>query len=84
MATVNGYTYEPTQKLLSAAFDMVRNPEHWKNPVDGMVRWEHANVVMEAVVYFTGTPAECKRVRGPDGQDLAHITAPGYYAGPCN
>jgi hypothetical protein len=71
-------------KLMQAAFDMVCDATHWKNPVDALVPWDIANVCVQSVEFMTGTKATAERVSGPNGEDLAHITAPGYYAGPCN
>lgn len=73
----SGFTIEQ----LSEAFDAVKNEEHWKNPVDAIVPAEMRGVLERAIPWYTGTEANFEETDEP-GQ--IHVTAPGYYAGPCN
>lgn len=74
-----------TQAVLEAAFDAVRNPEHWKGEIDTVLSEEALtlvggwSVVYDAIIHFTGTVGELTcSTKGNE------IKAPGYWAGPCN
>lgn len=86
MQTATKEAYAALQALMHRAFKLVEPATHWKAPIDAVVTWEalvEADVtidrVAEAVSYFTGTPATV--AHDPAGY---HVTAPGYWAGPCN
>jgi malate synthase len=70
--------------LMQAAFALVQNSADWKAPIDALVPWELANVCMQSIEFMTATRAQCSRVTGPNGEDLAHLRAIGYRAGPAN
>jgi hypothetical protein len=72
----NGFTRDE----LLAAFDGVKDVNHWKNPINSVCRAENVEVTKSAIVFFTGTEAEVKNLN--DG--WYKVTAPGYYLGPCN
>lgn len=73
-----GYTMEE----LEAAFTAVQNSDHWKNPIHAIVARDQVGVLTKAIPWYTGTSADFDDV---DGQpDKVLVTAPGYYAGPCN
>lgn len=66
---------------LVAAFDKVKNRNHWKNPIDSFCHVVECPVVLEAIVFFTATVPTFHRV----GQTpLMHVKADGYYRGPAN
>ena len=71
---------------LDEAFDMVRNPEHWKLPIKTTIEWPGTStlkVILEAVEYFTATEAKAfPEVFTLGAQEYVTITADGYYAGP--
>jgi hypothetical protein len=69
-----GYPY--THEQLSAAFDMVKNPENWKNPINAIVP-ESADITLitEAIRFFTGSVSKVE----PMGDNSVKITALGYY-----
>lgn len=71
-----------TQGQIDEAFDLVKNEEHWKNPIDTVIPAEKREIVEKAIPWFTGTDAEFTEIDGQP-QNL-RVTAPGYYAGPCN
>jgi hypothetical protein len=86
-------TYEVMQARMQKAFNLVAPKEHWKNPVRCEVtsnQLEEAGLtiqqVCESVVYFTGTQALARLItKNPiTGTEFFMVTAPGYYAGPCN
>ena len=71
-----------THGELSDAFDLVADPENWKNPIDARIENPGAEMralIAEAVVYFTGSTAHFRRVIESCGKDTFHITAKGYY-----
>jgi hypothetical protein len=87
-------SYEAMQARMTRAFDLVHPAGHWKNPVHAEVtsgQLEEAGLtieqVAEAVVHFTGTQATLKMLYphpNQHGVTFYLVTAPGYYAGPCN
>lgn len=72
--------YRPAQ--LSAAFDLVKDADHWKNPIDAVVDEDMMDVLAESIPYYTGTPATFFEIDDQPGK--LRVTAPGYFAGPCN
>ncbi len=90
-ATIDGRAVMHSE--LSEAFDMVKNSEHWKNPIDATIEWPGTStlkVILEAIRYFTATEPSysCQSFRtwadGTQEQETIWITADGYYAGPAN
>jgi hypothetical protein len=68
-----GFTHEQ----LSAAFNLVKNPENWKLRIDATVPGETDVMLLHsAVEFFTGGGAEI--VSQKDG--TLRVTASGYYA----
>lgn len=76
-AARGGYTGEE----LNAAFDMVKDAGHWKNPIDAVIPRDQQDVVDKAIAWFTGTEAS---FYGHDDPEKLIVRAPGYFAGPCN
>lgn len=70
-----------TKEQLSEAFDVVKDQDRWKNPIDAIVPRTMIAVLEKAIPWFTGTPADFEETQDPD---KVRVTAPGYYAGPCN
>ena len=68
-----------TTEQLTAAFDKVKNPNHWKDPIDAVIDESERDLVSEAIPYFTATPAFFSEgvVKG-----TLNVTAEGYRAGP--
>lgn len=71
-----------TQSELRTAFEIVQNRSHWKGPIDALVFPDLREVVAAAVVHFTGTSATF--ARSSANPSALRVTAPGYWAGPCN
>jgi hypothetical protein len=68
-----------TRGELSAAFDKVRNSEHWKNRIDAKVRvsgYEELQMIVESIEFFTGSRAEVSLAPEPETYS---IRAAGYY-----
>lgn len=69
---------------IRAAFERVENPNHWKDPVDCIVRdtdQAERDLIAFAINFFTATEASWSRV----GQtSVWRVRAAGYYAGPAN
>lgn len=71
---------------LSAAFDRVKNPEHWKGPIDAVVRVTTGAgaadmaTILEAIEFYTATTGIVHDL----GDGRFRILAPGYWAGPAN
>lgn len=70
-----------SQEQLADAFDIVKNAEHWKNPIDAVVPRDMTDVLGRAIPWFTGTEASFSDTAKPDE---VRVTAMGYWAGPCN
>lgn len=73
--------------VLSAAFDRVKNPDHWKNPIDAYITIdtpEELATVLEAIEFYTATSGTARKLHRVGDADVYRITAPGYYAGPAN
>lgn len=70
-----------TREQLEAAFNKVKNPNHWKNPIDAYCHRDEVELVREAIIFFTATVPSFWSV----GQtSVRHVTAPWYYLGPAN
>ena len=68
------YTHDQLEK----AFDLVKNREHWKNPIDAYCRGENLAVISEAISYFTATlPSISQQENG-----WYRVVAQGYRQGP--
>lgn len=74
------------QERLEEVFDLVKNPVHWKDPIDARIdlyTWLDKSLTQDlvkyAVEFFTATEATISV--SDDGRDFA-ITAKGYRAGP--
>lgn len=67
---------------LDAAFDKVRNKDHWKGPIDVTLPLSPDDIVAiaYAVPFFTATGANFTLV----SPGVYRVTAPGYWAGPAN
>lgn len=71
-AVFDGYT----QQQLSDAFDLVKNRENWKLPINALVPSDADKRLIEAAcIYFAGSPCEFIK----QGKRL-RVVAAGYYA----
>lgn len=61
------------------AFDAVHNLDNWKGAVDAMISAKDVEIVVSAVEHYTATMATVTVI---GGGTFAHVTAPGYWAGP--
>ena len=68
-----GYTLEE----LEAAFDAVKNKDHWKEDIDAVVPAEMEHVLTFAIPWFTGGADFSIR---PEGEGRIRVTAPGYWS----
>ena len=77
-------SYEEESARMDAAFELVKNRDHWKDQCRGYVPAEKVDDVLAAVIYFTGTVGSTygPMKSGPH-KGLIRITAPGYWRGPC-
>ena len=66
---------------LRAAWSLVENLDHWKEPVDAWVHSSMIGVVLDAIEFITGTKGTIAEV-GENGR--IRVTAIGYRRGPCN
>lgn len=69
----DGYTY----KQLNEAFDRVKDPKNWKNPIKKKfpsLTQAEQDLINSAVIYFAGCGCEFVPIRG----GIA-VTAIGYY-----
>lgn len=65
---------------LQIAFNLVCDASNWKNPIKRQwIDREQKDLISEAITFFTGTEM---KVHSESCKLL--ISAPGYYAGPCN
>ena len=67
---------------INSAFSSVCDKDHWKNPVDAIIAADQQSLMAVAVSWHTGTEASFTPIDGEP--DKLRMTAPGYYAGPCN
>lgn len=76
---------EGVQRAKGAYFDLVKDAENWKGPIDaivevpaGMQAQDLAEAIQDAVMFFTGSVAQFR----PTGDDanVLHVVARGYYA----
>jgi hypothetical protein len=82
MVDFKSYYTDEKVAALSKAFDLVKDPEHWKGPVNGYVTVDVLDDVKESVAFYTGTIAEAVVVSGGPYWGLYHVRAAGYWAGP--
>jgi len=72
-----------TQEELEAAFARVKPATHWKDRIDATIEEDDAveiEKILAAIEHFTGTEGMVRDLGGA----WSRITAPGYWAGPCN
>jgi hypothetical protein len=68
-----------SEEQLHAAFDLVKDKENWKMPIDGAVIPEdQEDVVTAALIFFAGSPAQFEPIRERPG--FLRVYAAGYYA----
>lgn len=64
-----------SQNQMAPAFDLVKDSEHWKNPIDKVIPADSdTNLIHAAVAFYTGSHAEFTPV-----DDGLRVTADGYY-----
>lgn len=68
-----------TGEEIKACFDLVKNDEHWKNPIDKIIDRSQQELVAVAISWYTATPAEFEATDNPD---KVRVTAVGYFCGP--
>ena len=74
---MNAETGTPySDKQLHEAFDKVCDKSNWKNPIKGLCKPEDQDVVTEAIIYFTGSVPEFRKVKSTG---MLRVTAAGYY-----
>ncbi|MFI5223015.1 MAG: hypothetical protein ACHQX3_02025 [Nitrospirales bacterium] len=76
VATVMGK--QVTRGQLSAAFEKVRNREHWKNPINAKLKNQNEEdlaMIQEAVTFFTGSVAEIST----NSAGMTRVQADGYF-----
>lgn len=69
-----------TEKELRNAFDKVKDPTDWRNPIYRRVWIKKIDVTVAAIEFFTG--AEVKKKLHPSGNDY-YVECEGYRNGPC-
>lgn len=76
---------------LKEAFDLVKNPVHWKDPIDSVCTTDEVKIIAEAIEYFTATKASFdylgivmarEQGRFKAGDHLMKVRADGYRKGP--
>ena len=67
-----------TLKELHDAFDKVKDPKDWKNPIRHTIDLSEINVTAAAIEFFTATDSTCQSSK----DRKVVIEAPGYYIGP--
>lgn len=71
------YTTDEQVAAMHAAFDLVKNPENWKYPVDAVIPGDSdTDLIANAVIFFTGSPPTF--THNPDG--TLSVFAAGYYS----
>ena len=66
---------EYTQADLKFAFTKVQNKEHWKNPIDAIIKMEEQDITERAIIFYTGSiPSFAPKAGG-----MLRVIADGYY-----
>ena len=68
-----------TRAQLRAAFEMVENEDHWKNPINKtlhILTEEQRTLISEAIIFFAASKATWTHIYG----NLWNVKADGYYA----
>jgi hypothetical protein len=65
-----------TDAEMKAAFDLVKDREHWKNPIDANIEKNDQEAVEVAISWYVYGGAEFETL--PSGK--VRVTAPGYWA----
>jgi len=70
-----------SQEELQEAFDIVKDPEDWKNPIVWVGKMDDDTLacVRAAIIHFTATEARVSDM----GDGNLQIEAEGYRMGPC-
>lgn len=66
------------QKDLEKAFDLVKDPEDWRNPIYACIESEQKEAVREAIIHFTATEPNFTHVNSSH----CIVQADGYRNGP--
>ena len=72
-------TFGHDVKDLERAFDMVKDKNDWKAPVDAWIRKRDKSIVADAIVFYTG----CMPAVVETTETYCRIVADGYRMGPC-
>lgn len=77
---VGGLTGITRQRLLDL-FNVVVDPEDWKNPIDAVIDLDPADeqTLIQAVIFFTGSVPEIERHPFGGGDIETRVIADGYY-----
>jgi hypothetical protein len=78
-STFQSYYTDAKVAELRQAFTLVHDPADWKAPIAAWVQGELVNVTVEAIEFFTATPAT---VQLDVERMLYLVTSVGYRAGP--
>ncbi len=81
-----------THEELETAFDLVKDKEHWKNPIYSYCTSEEIKIIAAAIQYFTATEAKFDYIgkikvpipnanRFKIGDHIFKVRAGGYRAG---
>lgn len=76
---------EYTQEQLEEAFNKVKSPSHWKNPINRIIEAKDKNVVAAAIMHFTATTAYFEKLPNTNevNKDMwLRVKAAGYRMGP--
>lgn len=63
---------------LEAAFNLVKDPEDWKKPIDKVIDTYQMDIVGKAIQFFTATEPMFE----PNKSGCVRVTSIGYRAGP--
>jgi len=66
------------QAELHEAFNLVADPENWKNPIDAEIDPRQVADVVEAIHFFTGSIAVVEIIQDTT-REAVRVTAEGYY-----
>ena len=70
-----------TRTELEGAFDAVKAPGDWKNPISAWVSFSVVLVTFAAITFFTGVAPTIAEVKPTD--KICRLDCVGYRAGPC-
>ena len=69
-----------SDKALEAVFNKLKDPEHWKNPIEVVCEEKWVAIAQAAITHYHGVIADVELSHKKDGCDFYTIISRGYLA----